>query len=403
MQQQDELTLIYGPSGTLLEGVGPQLKPLPSWAGATGAGRYANQMVGSRQWRLYAQPLTVAGGTGTLLVGRSLDATAATLRQTVAAILVAGPGLLLLACGGGYFLAGRALAPIQRINQTTRQIQAQDLGVRIGTSVGQGEIGELAQTIDAMLERLDQAFARQRRFTADAAHELRTPLAVVTAEASLALQRRRSPAEYQRVLATVIQESERLRVLVQDLLMLARTEQAVELGRPQRIALTNLCTQAVTRVQPQAAAQAVRIVVEPAEPTDDLFVWGDPVWLGQLLGNLLDNAIKYSPPGGLVQVSLGATAETVWLEVADDGTGIAAEHLAHIFERFYRVDVARNRDSATAGVGLGLAICRGIVEAYGGTITVTSRAGQGARFTVQLPRIAALARPALPAAAENSP
>ncbi len=401
VQQQDELTLIYGPTGTVLEGVGPQLQPLPQWAGAVSDGRYATQLVGSHSWRLYARPLVLAGGvTGTLLVGRSLEATAATLRQTVTAILVAGPGLLLLGCVGGYFLAGRALAPIERINRTARQIQAQDLGVRIGSSVGQGEIGALAQTIDAMLERLEQAFVRQRRFTADAAHELRTPLAVVTAEASLALQRRRSPAEYQRVLTTVMQESERLRILVQDLLTLARTEQAVALGRPQRVALTDLCTQAVNRVRPQAAAKAVRIVVEPS---GDPCVWGDPVWLGQLLGNLLDNAIKYSPPGGLVQVGLGETADWVWLAVADEGSGIEAQHLPHIFERFYRVDAARNRDSATAGVGLGLAICRWIVEAYAGTITVVSSAGQGARFTVQLPQLPIVARPAGAEAAENSP
>lgn len=383
VQSRYELALVYGPDGTLLEAAGPRLSLAPTWATPTSGGRYVTQAIGNANWRLYATSLPMSGGTGTLLVGRSLAQTDTTLRQTVWAILVAGPVLLLLACLGGYFLAGRALTPLQLINQTTQRIQAQDLSLRIGANTGTGEVAELAQTIDAMLERLEQAFTRQRRFTADAAHELRTPLAVVTAEASLALQRRRTPAEYQQVLATIVQESERLRVLVQDLLTLARAEHGVVLGQPNTTSLSFICAQAIARVTRPAVAKGVQIAVEQA---GDPIVWGDPIWLGQMLDNLLDNAIKYSPPGGLVQLRLTATEDAAYLEVNDSGSGIEALHLPHIFERFYRADAARNRDTETAGVGLGLAICYWIAEAHGGAITVESVPGKGAYFTVRLPR-----------------
>ncbi len=399
VQSQDELVLIYDPNGTLLEGTGPQLKPLPAWAMPTGSARYITQVVGSGNWRLYVRPVPIAGGIGTLLVVRDLAGTEAGLRQTVTAVLVAGPVLLLPACVGGYFLAGRALAPIQRINQTARRIQAQDLTLRIGSSVGGGEIGELAQTIDEMLERLALAFERQRRFTADAAHELRTPLAVVTAEASLTLHRRRSPAEYRRVLETIVQESERLRVLVQDLLMLARTEQGEELGQPRASALSGICAEATARVSRQAAAKDVQIA---ADLTADPIVWGDPIWLGQMLENLLDNAVKYSPPGGLLRLRLREAEDRVYLEVADNGSGIEAVHLPHIFERFYRADAARSRDTEKAGLGLGLAICRWIAEAHGGTIEVESTPGQGASFTVRLPREPAAGRVLMGSRGQNS-
>lgn len=380
-QSQEELALIYGPDGILVEASGPRLDPIPDSVRAAGS-RYVTQAGDRAAWRLYARSLTLTGGTGTLLVGRSLAGTEATLQQTVWAMLVAGPLLLLLACGGGYFLAGRALAPLQRINQTARQIQAQDLSLRIGAGAGTGEIAELAHTIDAMLERLEQAFMRQRRFTADAAHELRTPLAVLTAEASLALQRPRRPAEYQQALLVIGQESERLRVLLQNLLTLARAEQGTVLGLPCPPALSAVCAQAISGVTHQAEANGIQIAVDQV---GDPLVWGDPIWLAQLLGNLLDNAVKYSPPGGLVQLRLGAVADSVYLAVADNGSGIAVAHLPHIFGRFYRADAARSRDSAQAGAGLGLAICHWIAEAHGGTITAANVPGQGACFTVRLP------------------
>ncbi len=386
IQSQDEVVILYGSQGQRLEGAGPRLDQLTTWASPVAENHYGTLLLNGQPWRVYAAPLP--GGGGTLLVGRTLGATDATLQQTVGAILGAGPLLLLLACAGGWGLAGRALAPLQYITQTARRIQAQDLGLRIGRSVGGGEIGALAETIDGMLERLEQAFARQRRFTADAAHELRTPLAVVAAEASLALQRPRTAAEYRQALEIVLQESDRLGMLLSDLLMLARAEQAAALAHPQQIALAPLCRQAAGRVGHRATERAVQVVVEcTAEP----LVWGDPIWLGQLLDNLLDNAIKYSPAGGVVRLQLGQSATSALLEVADHGGGIAAAQLPYIFERFYRGDAARNRDSATAGVGLGLAICRWIAEAHGGTLTVTSPPGQGACFTACLPRVQTVA------------
>lgn len=382
IQSRYELVLIYGPNGALVEAAGPHLNLAPTWAVPARGGTYATQAIGNANWRLYGTPLPMLGGSGTLLVGRSLAATDATLHQIVWAVLVAGPVLLLLACIGGYFLAGRALAPIQRINQTTRRIQAQDLSLRIGADSGRGEIAELSQTIDAMLERLEHAFARQRRFTADAAHELRTPLAVVVAEASLALERQRSTAEYQQVLSTIVQESDRLRVLLQDLLTLARAEHGAVLRQPSTTALSEICAQAIVRVTRSALAKGVSVVLDQQA---DPLVWGDAVWLNQMLDNLLDNAVKYSAPGGVVQLRLSEREATAYLDVIDSGTGIEAIHLPHVFERFYRADTARNRDTETAGAGLGLAICHWIAEAHQGEITVESEPNWGARFTVRLP------------------
>ncbi|MEO5953416.1 MAG: histidine kinase dimerization/phospho-acceptor domain-containing protein, partial [Chloroflexia bacterium] len=259
IQSQYELALVYGPDSTLLEAAGPRLNPAPTWAVPTVGGIYFTQVIGNANWRLYALPLPTAQGLGMLLVGRSLTETDSALRQILWAMLVAGLILVLLACVGGYFMAGRVLSPLRRFNQTTRRIQAQDLSLRVGSDADRGEIAELAQTIDAMLERLEEAFARQRRFTSDAAHELRTPLAVVTAEASLALERQRDVAEYQRVLATIVQESDQLRVLVQDLLTLARAEHGAGIGRPKATPFSSICEQAIARVTRFATEKCVHI------------------------------------------------------------------------------------------------------------------------------------------------
>jgi heavy metal sensor kinase len=254
-------------------------------------------------------------------------------------------------------------------------------------------VGRLARTFDAMLARLDEAFRRQRQFTADASHELRTPLTVIKGDIGVALNRPRGAAEYRRVLAELEDEVDRLTRLVEDLLLLARADTGRPLLQPESLDLAGLLRAVADQVRPLAEAKGLTLHLQVP---DSLPLNGDPDKLIRLFLNLLDNAVKYTPAGG--QVTLQATAAVggwssavtseaspaVIVQVTDTGPGIPPEHLAHIFERFYRADESRSR--AAGGSGLGLAIARWIAEAHGGRIEVDSEPGRGSTFSVWLPR-----------------
>jgi heavy metal sensor kinase len=246
------------------------------------------------------------------------------------------------------------------------------------------EVGRLAATFNRMLDRLERSFARQRQFTADASHELRTPLAMLTSEAELALSRERTADEYRQALSSVRSDADRMTRLVNELLLLARAEAGQEQLELEPLALDELAADVVEAMQPLAETRGVRLERGCLEAVR---VRGDQSRLTQLLVNLVDNGLKYTPAGGRVTVSVGPEDGQAVLRVADNGPGIAAEHLPHLFERFYRVDKARSR--AAGGTGLGLAISRWIVEAHGGQVSVASQTGAGTTFTVQLPRLVA--------------
>jgi heavy metal sensor kinase len=331
--------------------------------------------------RLYMEPVRNGKDKiiGVVQVGRSQAEIEAVLRQ----IQVAGIGGLLvalvLAGVGGSFLAGRALAPVDRIRQAAERIGAGDLGQRLALPLPDDELGRLARAFDGMIGRLDEAFQRQRRFTADAAHELRTPLSIISARAEAARGRPREPEYDRRVLDDIFEEGQRLRGLVESLLTLAR----IDAGQPLTLApvdLEDLVAATAERMAPRAHERGLelRTLIEETAP-----VVGDPTWLTQLLLNLLDNAVRHTPPGGLVTLSLEPAPGGVAVRVADTGEGIAAEHLPHIFERFYRADRARTRSAG--GTGLGLAICGWVAEAHHGRLTVASDLGHGTAFTLWLP------------------
>lgn len=293
-------------------------------------------------------------------------------------------GLTPLALGGagvgGWFLARRALAPVDAMVETARAIEAEDLSRRIEATDSTDELGRLAAVLNAMLERLERAFTAVKHFSADAAHELRTPLTILKGEIEVALRSPPTPEEYRSVLASCLEEVDRLSTLVTDLLFLARSDSG-----NMSIARTPVNLAAVLRdvcVALGALAETAHITFKHDTPTD-LWVRGSETMLFRLMFNLGENAIKYTLEGGTVTLALEPRGTEAYLAVRDTGAGIAAEERPHIFDRFYRADPARSR----GGTGLGLALARSIALAHGGQISVESRVGQGSCFTVRLPRV----------------
>jgi heavy metal sensor kinase len=313
-------------------------------------------------------------------VGMPLRRTEATLDRYLHTLLVLGPLGVGLAALGGAAIAGVALRPVDRMTRTARRIGGEDLTRRIDRTGSGDELDRLAETLNEMLARLDQAFAQTRRFAADAAHELRTPLAALRGSIEVALRGDRTPDEYRRVLASDLEEVERLIRLSEDLLLLSRALAGPEPTRA-RVDLEPLLLEVfdVGARLGQAAGVAVRI--EAAAPAT---VRGDAAALRRALGNLVENAVKYTPRGGKVELSLAVEDGAAVVTVADTGIGVEPADAERIFEPFVRLDAARSRD--TGGAGLGLAIARSVVVAHGGTLTVESRAGSGSRFTIRLPR-----------------
>jgi heavy metal sensor kinase len=335
--------------------------------------------------RLYTVPYTENGTIyGVVAVGESLRTMQETLRQLLLVLAVVVPGTIGLASLGGLWLAHRALAPIDGITRRVQRLNAADLDQRLNLDLPDDEVGRLARTFDNMLARLDEAFHRQRQFTADAAHELRTPLAIMKGDIEVTLLRPRRGPEYRRALAGLAEEVDGLTRLVEDLLLLARSDTGQPLLHLEPVDLVDLLAVVADQMRLLAEPRGLSVTLECPEI---LPITGDPDKLLRLFRNLMDNAITYTPPGG--RITLRARAEPagrVLVEVADTGPGISAEHQPHIFERFYRADASRSR--ASGGAGLGLAIARWIAEAHGGQIAVESALGWGTTFRVSLPRAA---------------
>jgi len=292
--------------------------------------------------------------------------------------------MLALAFLSGIWLANRSMKPVAQIAETARSIGEGDLSRRIRLQ-SSDELGEISDVFDAMLDRLQAAFDRQKRFVADAGHELRTPLSVILLETESALAAKRSAEEYRGSLELVRTEGSYMSRLVEDLLYLARAENSAHSSEKQRIDLADIVVECLERISPMASAKNVRLNCAelPEAP-----VMGDRAGLIKVVSNLLGNAVKYSrADGGTVAVKLTLEpAGSASLSVSDDGIGIPADKLPHVFERFYRVDESRTEEEgAPSGSGLGLSIVKTIVEAEGGTVSVQSREGAGSAFTVRLP------------------
>ena len=331
--------------------------------------------------RVAAVPIARKGAiVGVLEVGQAEEDVSKTLASLLLVMGIAYPAALALAGFGGMFLAGRALSPIDSITTAARNITAEDLSGRLDLQLPDDEVGRLARTFDDMIARLDDAFRRQRRFAADASHELRTPLTVIKGQIDVSLQRDREPEAYQGVLRDVNEEVDRLIRLAGSLLTLTRADggqipltfEAVDVG--------DLVSGVVEQLRPAAGDRGVDLYLDAAPPVT---VEADQDLLIQLMLNLLDNAIKYTPNGGRVHAGWETNAQSVELRVLDTGLGISPDDIPYVFDRFYRADKARSR--AGGGAGLGLAISQWIAEAHGGSIRVVSAVGEGSTFTVSLP------------------
>lgn len=332
---------------------------------------------GDREVRIVTLPLERDGAiVGVLQVGESTADVRDALRTLLLGFAIALPGALVLATLGGYWLASRALSPIDRVTRAAQDISAHDLSRRLGLDLPDDEVGRLARTLDGMIARLDAAFARQRQFTADASHELRTPLTAIRGQIDVALQRPRDAAAYEAVLATINDQVDRMTRLVGGLLMLARTDAGVLTPERAPVDVAETVNAVAAQMRPLAEAKGLTL---SAAAEAGARVQGDADLLLQMLMNLTDNAIKYTVAGG-VRLSCEETGDAVTIRVSDTGPGIPAEHRDRVFERFYRVSASRDQ----GGAGLGLAICRWIAEAHGGTIQLEPST-TGSTFVVRLP------------------
>jgi heavy metal sensor kinase len=339
---------------------------------------------GKDGFRALVRPLSVGGQSYTLAVLRSLYPQTELMEDIRNTFLWGIPIALLLAGLGGYFLARKSLAPVAAMASQARGMSAANLHNRLPIANERDELGQLALTFNQLLERLESAFEQQRRFMADASHELRTPVAILRGEAEVTLsQPERTPGEYRETLSILRDESQRLAHIIEDLFTLARADAGQYPLTFRDAYLDELASQALVRGRSLALSK--NITLSPAiEP--DLPIYADELLLERMLLNLLDNAIKYSPAGSKVTLACRRDADRYLVSVSDNGSGISTELQSRIFERFFRADKARSRsEGETGGAGLGLSIARWIVEAHHGKLELTRSDSSGTTFTAMLP------------------
>lgn len=368
--------------GTIADGAGayrsgPQW-PQPHEGFATVQGR------GGR-WRVLTEPILAREEPvlGWIQVAQPIAYITDAVDRLRAVLVLAIPLMLLLAGAGGVLLVHEALRPISKVTATAQSISSSDLSQRIAYDGPDDEIARLARTFDRMLDRLEEGFELERRFTADASHELRTPLTALIGQLEVAISRSRTAAEYQRILASLKTEANRLIGITNDLLLLSRIGLSNHTPTTTAIDLSDLVQATVEQFASLMEVKGIRMSLHGTERP--IPIVGDFDQLVRLFLNLFDNAVKYTPPGGEIAVTLGEPANR-WASVAvsNTGPGFPPEDGERLFERFYRVHSDRARDSG--GSGLGLAIAREIVRAHGGRIRAESVPGGRTTFTVELPK-----------------
>jgi two-component system, OmpR family, sensor kinase len=314
-----------------------------------------------------------------IVVGRSIATELAELKKLSLILLGTGTGILALGLVGGWFVATRAMRPIDSISSTALKISSGDLSQRIPQDETESELGRLVSVLNSTFTRLESSFAEQVRFTTDVSHELRTPVAVIVSQTQMALTRDRSAPEYRETLEACQRAAQRMRGLIESLLQLARLDAGQEQFKREPFDLANVARETIQLLEPLARERGLQIIshLAPAQTR------GDAERISQVILNLVTNAIHYTPAGGTITVSTESENQLAILRVADTGAGIPAEDLPHLFDRFYRVEKSRSRDKG--GSGLGLAISRAIVSAHSGTLEATSTPGEGATFTLRLP------------------
>jgi signal transduction histidine kinase len=327
-------------------------------------------------FRYAIRPFWLKGAAAYLAVGVDARAVRESVRRLLTSLLLVLPVLLICSVSVGYWLAGRALAPLASITDALADIRPRDLSRRLADTSIDDEPGRLIRAINGLLERVERASFSERRFAVDAAHELRTPLAVLRSGIEVILRRKRTDREYERALERALHDVATVGALADDLLAFTRLDQELSLDRA-AIDLRCLAEEVIETIEPVTAAKHLSIETTLTAAT----VQGNREHLRRLIVNVLDNALKFTPEGGRVEVALESCNGRVELRIADSGPGIQQEELPLIFERFFRGQNGRNN----SGKGLGLSLCREIVELHGGKISVTSRPGNGAEFLISLP------------------
>ena len=379
-QKPQELMEVRDASGAVLyrnEVLGGP--PEPS-EGVNGYSERSDRLRDGTRIRLVSRRHTLGGRTVLVRVAHSEEPLWQQFRALVSAMLLALPVGLMVAGFGGYALARRVLAPLDAMARRAEEITAEKLQARLPVENPDDELGHLARAFNGTLARIESSFEQLRRFTADASHELRTPLTAIRSVGEVGLQREGEATYYRDIIGSMLEEAGRLTRLVESLLAISRADAgSIELHRVQT-PLLPLAREAAALVEVLADEKGQRLTVDG---DDSATAYVDPLILRQALVNLIDNGIKYSPAGGTIRVRVEARPSQSLVEVADSGPGISAEDQQRVFERFYRVDKARSRESG--GAGLGLPIVRWAVEAHGGAIDLESRPGCGSTFRLRLP------------------
>jgi signal transduction histidine kinase len=390
LYDQDELAQVIDRAGEVLAASGPLartrvLSPVEV-ARLTGAGRPRDL---ERHVAGFDAPMLVvvapAGGSGLLVVaGRTLETVASAVHRVELVLLVGGPLVVLVAAGAAWIIAGAALRPVGRMRREAAEISAHDVDGTLGVPGTRDELAELAQTLNDLLQRLRGMLARERGFVSAMGHELRRPLSDLQRKPELAGRPGRSAGQRSEAVASASEEVRRLARLAEDLLLLAQSDEGQIVVLPRRQPLTPLLELATGHVATEARRRHVAWKVT-ASPNLEASV--DAARISQVLDHLLDNALRFSPPGGAISVTASTQDGLVVVEIADQGPGFPDDYLPHAFERFSRTDPSRHlsRHWDRGGPGLGLALCRVIVQGHHGTISATNDPDGGARIAIRLP------------------
>lgn len=371
---------VWTPGGERLLATGTMEEPDlgPPATERRGATRTAASGVGPL--RVKTEPV-VLGGREILVRAAVLEAgTRAQIRTLWLELAAISASVLLLGVLGGWMIARRALGPLSRMAEHARRITAEELHERLGAEKSGVELDVLRDAFNETLARLERSFEQLRRFTADASHELRTPLTALRSVGEVALRSDRSPAEYRETIGTMLEEVDRLTRLAGELLTLARAEAGSAHLKVESLDLAAMAAEVVEQLSVLAEEREQRIDTRLSAP---LPVRGDRLAIRQALLNLVDNAIKYAPEGSVVTVRSGSSNRGAFVEVLDEGPGIAPEQQPKVFERFYRVDPSRSRE--VGGTGLGLSLVKWAADAHGGRVELESAVGEGSTFRFVLP------------------
>ncbi len=344
-----------------------------------GEARFTDLTRGNQSFRIITGTISVHGNTNAVQVAANTTNFMLILERLKWLLLISTPLAIALALAGGYWLSSRALAPVRQVTETAQSIGAEELSRRIEVPQTGDEMQFLAGTLNAMLARIESSFKRVVQFTADASHELRTPVAIMRTTAEIALRQKRDEEAYRKALQEVLEEAEHTSSLVDDLLTLARADSATQQLAFESTNLAEVVEMAFAKVKFLAAEKAVAVSLQIARR--DLWMEGNKEALLRLFLVLFDNAVKYTQAGGRVSAGLELAGGRAVFRIQDSGTGIAPEDLPHIFERFYRADKTRTRKQG--GFGLGLAIAKWIAEAHDAEIGVESSVGKGSAFRVE--------------------